>query len=68
MVMSLLTRLQTHGTERFAGLFGYSVLYVLAVDVEGVTPEFVVGTVEAAQSGCVAGWLAGWLVGWRGAD
>jgi len=53
VVMSLLTRLQGNRTDKFASLFAYFVLYVVAIEVEGVTPEYVMGTVEAAQPGCV---------------
>ncbi|KAF8583471.1 Cse1-domain-containing protein [Ramaria rubella] len=51
VIMSLLTRLQANKTDKFANLFATFVLYILAIRVDGVTPDFVVGVVEAAQAG-----------------
>jgi CAS/CSE protein, C-terminus len=51
VVMSLLTRLQANKTDKFANLFVCFVLYTLAIRVDGMTPDYVVGVVEAAQVG-----------------
>ncbi|KAF8511326.1 CAS/CSE protein [Gautieria morchelliformis] len=51
VVMSLLTRLQANKTDKFANLFVCFLLYTLAIRVDGVTPDYVVGVVEAAQAG-----------------
>lgn len=52
--MSLLTRLQANKTDKFANLFCHFVLYIFALRVDGMTPDYVVGVVEGAQAGCVA--------------
>ena len=49
--MSLLTRLQANKTDKFANLLACFILYVLAIRVEGMTPDYVVGVVEGAQTG-----------------
>jgi exportin-2 (importin alpha re-exporter) len=52
--MSLLTRLQTNKTDKFANLFCFFVLYIFAIRVGGMTPDYVLGVMEGAQAGCVA--------------
>ncbi|KAF8513582.1 CAS/CSE protein [Hysterangium stoloniferum] len=51
VIVSLLTRLQANKTDKFANLFAYFVLYILAIQVEDVTPDFVIGVVEGVQAG-----------------
>jgi hypothetical protein len=53
LVMTLLTRLQTNKTESFVHHFAYFLLFTMAIDVQGLGPDDVIGTVEGIQPACV---------------
>ncbi|KJA18706.1 hypothetical protein HYPSUDRAFT_45045 [Hypholoma sublateritium FD-334 SS-4] len=47
--LSLLTRMHTNKTDKFTYLFAKFFLYILAVNVDGITPDFIITTVEGIQ-------------------
>lgn len=47
--MTLLTRLQTSKTDKFVYLFARFLLFTMAVNVDGLTPDYVIGTIEEIQ-------------------
>ena len=49
--MTLLTRMQTSKTDRFVYYLVYYLSFCLAIDVNGLTPDYIVGEVEGIQSG-----------------
>ena len=49
IVTMLLTRLQTARTDNYTYYLVYFFMYLAAVDVEGLTPDFLVGAVEQVQ-------------------
>jgi len=48
---TLLTRLQANKTDKFSYLFAKFVLYIMAIDVEGLDPDYFIRTVEEIQPG-----------------
>ncbi|KAH8833705.1 Cse1-domain-containing protein [Flagelloscypha sp. PMI_526] len=55
IVMTLLTRMQTSKTDKYAYQFSYFLLFTMALNIDGLTPDFVLGTVEGIQPGL---WLS----------
>ncbi|KIP01732.1 hypothetical protein PHLGIDRAFT_336871 [Phlebiopsis gigantea 11061_1 CR5-6] len=51
LVVTLLTRMQTSKTDNFTYYFVYFLLFSMAIKVEGLAPDFVVGAVEEVQPG-----------------
>lgn len=51
IIMSLLTRLQTNKTDKFSNLFTYFIMYIIAVRVEGLTPDILIDVMENIQAG-----------------
>ncbi|KAF5349357.1 hypothetical protein D9758_011786 [Tetrapyrgos nigripes] len=51
IILSMLTRLQTSKTDNFVFLFSKFLLFVMALNIEGLGPDYVIGTVESIQSG-----------------
>jgi hypothetical protein len=51
IVMTLLTRMQQNKTNNYVYYFAYFLLYVLAINVEGLTPDYLIQTVDEIQSG-----------------
>ncbi|KAJ7281661.1 CAS/CSE protein [Mycena rebaudengoi] len=49
VVMTLLTRMQTSKTDKFVYLFSKFVLYCMALDVDGLGPDYVISTIEEIQ-------------------
>ncbi|RDB24273.1 Importin alpha re-exporter [Hypsizygus marmoreus] len=49
IIMTLLTRMQTSKTDKFVYLFTKFLLFTMAVNVEGLSPDYVIGTVEEIQ-------------------
>ncbi|KAF7976444.1 hypothetical protein HWV62_6681 [Athelia sp. TMB] len=49
ILINLLTRLQTSKTDKFVYLFSYFLLFTMAIQVEGLTPDYLIGTVEEIQ-------------------
>lgn len=47
--MTLLTRLQTSKTDSYVHLFAKFILYFTAVNVDGLTPDQLITTVEGIQ-------------------
>jgi hypothetical protein len=41
--------MQTSKTDKFVYLFAYFLVFTMAIDVDGLKPDFVVGTVEEIQ-------------------
>jgi len=53
VIMTLLTRMQSSKTDKYVHLFTRFFLFTMAVDVKGLTPDYVIGTVEEIQPKCV---------------
>ncbi|KAI0684913.1 Cse1-domain-containing protein [Cytidiella melzeri] len=49
LVMDMLTRLQTSKTDKFVYLFVHFLLFTMAINAEGVTPDFIIEPVEEIQ-------------------
>ena len=47
----LLTRMQANKTDKFVYLFTHFILYTMAVDKAGFTPDQIVGAIEEIQPG-----------------
>lgn len=50
-MMSLLVRLQANKTDKFSNYFAYFFLYMWAIQVEGLTPDYIIGLLEGIQAG-----------------
>ncbi|KAI0077557.1 Cse1-domain-containing protein [Panus rudis PR-1116 ss-1] len=48
-IVTLLTRLQTSKTDSYVYHFVYFLLYTMAINVEGLNPDYVIGAVEEIQ-------------------
>ena len=46
---TLLTRLQTNKTDRFSYLFAKFLIYIMAIDVDGLSPDYFITVVEEIQ-------------------
>lgn len=55
MLITLLTRLQTSKTDKYTYGMVYFLLYTLAIDHGGWTPDILVAAVEEVQPQCVLG-------------
>ncbi|KAF5378153.1 hypothetical protein D9615_007619 [Tricholomella constricta] len=49
VVMTLLTRMQSSQTDKYVLLFTRFFLFTMAVNVEGLTPDYVIGAIEEIQ-------------------
>ena len=49
--MTLLTRMQQNKTNNYVYYFVYFLLYLLAINVDGITPDYLIQTVDEIQSG-----------------
>ncbi|KAF8188046.1 importin alpha re-exporter [Pholiota molesta] len=49
ILISLLTRLHANKTDKFAYLFAKFLLFMMAINVEGFTPDLVISTMEEIQ-------------------
>jgi exportin-2 (importin alpha re-exporter) len=47
--MTLFTRMQSSKTETYTYLFSRFLLYIFAVNVEGLSPDMLISTVEGIQ-------------------
>ena len=47
----LLTRMQANKTDKFVYLFTHFILYTMAVNKVGFTPDQIVGAIEEIQAG-----------------
>jgi exportin-2 (importin alpha re-exporter) len=46
----LLTRMQTSKTDKFVHLFALFLMFSMALNVDGLSPDYVISTVEEIQS------------------
>ena len=51
IIMTLLTRMQQNKTNNFVYYFAYFLLYLLAINTEGLTPDYLIQTVDEIQPG-----------------
>jgi len=49
LIMTLLTRMQTSKTDKFVYHFTRFFLFTMAINAEGLTPDYVIGTIEEIQ-------------------
>ncbi|KAJ8595722.1 Cse1-domain-containing protein [Rhizopogon salebrosus TDB-379] len=49
IVMTLLTRMQTSKTDKYIYLFSHFLLFTMAIDVDGLGPDYVISSVEEIQ-------------------
>ena len=49
--MTLLTRMQQNKTNNYVYYFVYFLLYLLAINTDGLTPDYLIQTVDEIQSG-----------------
>ncbi|OCH89837.1 Cse1-domain-containing protein [Obba rivulosa] len=49
IIVTLLTRMQTSKTDKFVYLFVHFLAFTMAIPVEGLTPDYLAGTVEEIQ-------------------
>lgn len=47
--MALLTRMHSSKTDKFVYLFARFLIFTMAIKVDGLTPDYVIGTVEEIQ-------------------
>jgi exportin-2 (importin alpha re-exporter) len=48
-MITLLTRIQTSKTDKFVYLFALFLVFSMAINVDGLSPEYVICTVEEIQ-------------------
>ena len=53
LMVTLLTRMQTSKTEKYVYEFVHFVLYTLAINVDGLTADFIPSAIEEIQPGYV---------------
>ena len=53
--MTLLTRMQQNKTKNYVYYYVYFVLYVLAINADGITPDYLIQTIDEFQSGYYSG-------------
>ncbi|KDQ49269.1 hypothetical protein JAAARDRAFT_201016 [Jaapia argillacea MUCL 33604] len=49
VIIALLTRMQTSKTDKYVYHFVYFLMFTMAIQVEGLTPDYLLGTVEEVQ-------------------
>jgi exportin-2 (importin alpha re-exporter) len=49
LVMTLLTRMQTSKTDKYVYLFSHFLLFTMAVNVDGLGPDYVISAIEEIQ-------------------
>jgi exportin-2 (importin alpha re-exporter) len=47
--MTLLTRMQTSKTDKYVYLFSHFLLFTMAINVNGLGPDYVISAVEEIQ-------------------
>ncbi|KAF8839712.1 Cse1-domain-containing protein [Paxillus ammoniavirescens] len=62
LVMTLLTRLQTSKTDKYVYHFTHLLLFTIAIDVQGLGPDYVISIVEDIQPQLWSQILAGFVV------
>jgi hypothetical protein len=51
IIVTLLTRMQQNKTNTYVYYFVYFLLYMLAINVNGLTPDYLIQTVDEIQPG-----------------
>ncbi len=51
IIVTLLTRMQQNKTNNYVYYFVYFLLYLLAINTDGLTPDYLIQTVDEIQSG-----------------
>ncbi len=59
LIVTLLTRMQTSKTDKYVYHFVYFLGFCLAINSEGLTPDYIVGEIEAIQPQYVGSFSAG---------
>jgi len=49
VMMTLLTRMQTSKTATYEYLFARFILYCMALDIDGIGPDYVISVIEEIQ-------------------
>lgn len=49
VIMTLLTRLQSSKTDKFVYLFSRFLLFGMAINVDGLSSDYIIGTLEEIQ-------------------
>jgi len=49
LMMTLLTRMQTSKTDKFVYLFALFLVFSMAINVDDLSPDYVISTVEGIQ-------------------
>ncbi|THH15070.1 hypothetical protein EW146_g5342 [Bondarzewia mesenterica] len=62
LIVTLLTRMQTSKTDNYVYHFVYFLMYAMAINVEGLTPDYVIRTVEEIQPGLWAQICANFVI------
>jgi len=62
LVMILLTRIQTSKTDKYVYHFTHFLLFVMAIDVPGMGPDYIISTVEEIQPQLWSQILTGFVV------
>ena len=50
LIVTLLTRMQTSKTDKYVYHFVYFLSFCLAINADGLTPDYIVGEVDAIQA------------------
>ena len=51
LIVTLLTRMQTSKTDKYVYHFVYFLGFCLAINVEGLTPDYIINEVDTIQQG-----------------
>ncbi|KZT24288.1 hypothetical protein NEOLEDRAFT_1179287 [Neolentinus lepideus HHB14362 ss-1] len=51
LIMELLTRMQTHKTDKYIYHFTRFFMYAFAIQIDNTNPDLIIGTIEEAQQG-----------------
>ena len=49
LVITLLTRMQTSKTDKYTYLFARFILFTMAINVTGMSPDYLITTIEGIQ-------------------
>ncbi|EJF64481.1 importin alpha re-exporter, partial [Dichomitus squalens LYAD-421 SS1] len=62
LIVTLLTRMQTSKTDKYVYHFVYFLGFCLAINVDGLTPDYIIGEVDAIQPGLWSQLLANFII------
>ncbi|PIL29858.1 hypothetical protein GSI_08065 [Ganoderma sinense ZZ0214-1] len=62
VIVTLLTRMQTSKTDKYVYHFVYFLGFCLAINVEGLTPDYIIGEVDAIQPGLWSQLLVNFII------